>query len=1236
MATETRVGDDRSPGEGAAAPPSQMTLWEQIRLVLSYVGSLKLTVLFFALGIFLVFAGTMAQTQMDVWEVVNRYFRAPVAKIDLQIFFPPSFFPSKPQVSGWFPFPGGWLIGGLLLVNLAAASVLRYPVQARGARLAIGLVVTALGAATIWLVVASGSNKEGLHYTFGLDWSVVWNQFLAMLALAWLAAVAALGVSLARTSPKQKPLRWLLIGTLALQAVLGVGLGWLIYRGQEVRLDDSNMRILWQLMKATFAALVLQAGCSLLFKKKGALVVVHAGVVLMMLGELLVGLLAVEARMTIAEGETVNYVEIDREHELAVVDPTDPRQEEAVVVPGSMLRPGERIAHDYLPLEFEVLEYYPNSVLEDVPAGRDGENPATAGIGFRQNIVARPARQSTGTESKVDFPSAYVRVFAPGEDEPIGDYLMSRYLIEPNRITVDGKTYEVSLRAKRQYKSYSMRLIDVRKDDYVGTDTPKNYSSEVHLSDPARDVDRDVKIWMNNPLRYGGETFYQSNYYRDPRTGVETTGFSVVNNTGWMIPYVGCMVVAVGLLVQFGAVLIWFAQRTAGGAKASARKVKPSEGDPTNPNGPAKSDGPPNAEGMASPDDSSPLAGTLAWVLPAMAVGLASLFFMRVARLPEPPEEKIDLVALGRLPVAYQGRVKPLDTLARNTLRIVSDRETFRDAEGNRQPAIRWLMDMVADIGTGRKHRVFRIRHPQLLYNLDLEPRKGNWYAPEEFDEKLEELGGRLMGKDPEKMDLYDKKLLELWRNRLLVEFIAQAFRIPDVRPDHIQEDVVRAVQQERQSTRMLQQFLNLRHGPPLVVPVADEEEGADGDPHAMGDGKQWRTLGMASLLGFVQRFSDQKLNPALGSICRILIAYTEDDAETLNHEVAEYRAYLAANPPHDYDAERVEFESRFNHAALFFWAWILYIVAFALSCLGLLLWFWQKPIGRTIFWFLVVIFIVHAFALAGRVMISGRPPVTNLYSSAVFIGWVGVLFGLVIQAVFRIGIGNLIASLTGMATLNIAYVLAADGDTFKVMQAVLDTNFWLTTHVLTIALGYAATFVAGALGVIYVLAGVATPTLNERMRGVLPDRLKAMADQRFGEVLARMIYGVLCFALFFSFVGTVLGGLWADDSWGRFWGWDPKENGALIIVLWNALVLHARWGRMIGDRGLAVLAVAGNICTAWSWFGVNELGVGLHSYGFTEGVLMVLGIFVASQLAVIAVGLLPLSYWWSHRRKAA
>jgi hypothetical protein len=111
-----------------------------------------------------------------------------------------------------------------------------------------------------------------------------------------------------------------------------------------------------------------------------------------------------------------------------------------------------------------------------------------------------------------------------------------------------------------------------------------------------------------------------------------------------------------------------------------------------------------------------------------------------------------------------------------------------------------------------------------------------------------------------------------------------------------------------------------------------------------------------------------------------------------------------------------------------------------------------------------------------------------------------------------------------------------------------------------------------------------------------------------------------------------VLGGIWADQSWGRFWGWDPKENGAVLIVLWNAVILHARWGGIVRERGLAVLAIFGNVVTAWSWFGTNMLGVGLHSYGFMDSALLALASFVFSQLFLIVLGNTPLRYWWSLR----
>ena len=185
-------------------------------------------------------------------------------------------------------------------------------------------------------------------------------------------------------------------------------------------------------------------------------------------------------------------------------------------------------------------------------------------------------------------------------------------------------------------------------------------------------------------------------------------------------------------------------------------------------------------------------------------------------------------------------------------------------------------------------------------------------------------------------------------------------------------------------------------------------------------------------------------------------------------------------------------------------------------------------------------------------------------------------------------------------------------------LRAVLDTNVWLATHVVVVTLGYSSVGLAGLLGIIYILRGVLTSSFSAAT----------------AASLSRMIYGVICFATLCSFVGTILGGIWADQSWGRFWGWDPKENGALLIVLWNATILHARWGGLIRERGLAVMSVFGNIVVSLSWFGVNMLGVGLHSYGFMDQAFGTLTAFIASQLVVIGLGLVPQRYWRGIRAR--
>jgi ABC-type transport system involved in cytochrome c biogenesis permease subunit len=199
------------------------------------------------------------------------------------------------------------------------------------------------------------------------------------------------------------------------------------------------------------------------------------------------------------------------------------------------------------------------------------------------------------------------------------------------------------------------------------------------------------------------------------------------------------------------------------------------------------------------------------------------------------------------------------------------------------------------------------------------------------------------------------------------------------------------------------------------------------------------------------------------------------------------------------------------------------------------------------------------------------------------------------------------VATAAGFGSLIVAQHLA-EGDTMEMMRAVLDSNFWLATHVVTITIGYSGTFLAGAIAIAYTL-----------WKHIAPD-----PDPETGKALVGMAYGIICFSLLFSFVGTVLGGIWADQSWGRFWGWDPKENGALFIVLWNAIILHARWSGMARDRGIMTMAIFGNVITSLSWFGVNMLGVGLHSYGFMDSAFYALSIFIGTQLLLMGLCMMP------------
>ncbi len=317
----------------------------------------------------------------------------------------------------------------------------------------------------------------------------------------------------------------------------------------------------------------------------------------------------------------------------------------------------------------------------------------------------------------------------------------------------------------------------------------------------------------------------------------------------------------------------------------------------------------------------------------------------------------------------------------------------------------------------------------------------------------------------------------------------------------------------------------------------------------------------------------------------------------------------------------KIPLEVRFYRWDLFTKALIFFLLGF-LGCA----FSWLAPRSRAFAW-------MHwgglsagtALAVAGvvvRCIIRDRPPISTLYETILFITSTCVITAVVVELINPQRIALALAPVLGAGGLFLAmkYELkeaATAGDTMPSLVAVLDTNFWLATHVTIINLGYMAGLLASALAHVWLIG---------RLLGF------RRTDKRFYRELTRMTYGVLCFGLLFALVGTILGGIWANYSWGRFWGWDPKENGALLIVLSMLAILHGRMGGYLRDFGIAVGTVGCGMVVAFSWWGVNFLGIGLHSYGFTEGVLNALLMFwaIESVLVLAAIG------WWFIQRSRA
>ncbi len=603
--------------------------------------------------------------------------------------------------------------------------------------------------------------------------------------------------------------------------------------------------------------------------------------------------------------------------------------------------------------------------------------------------------------------------------------------------------------------------------------------------------------------------------------------------------------------------------------------------------------------------------------LPLLVLILAAAWVVASWLPPRVSQGGPDLVTFGKIPVLVGGRTKPLDTVARNSLLIVHGKQTLPLANGQELTAIEWLADLLFKPAVADDYPLFVIQNAEVLGVFGWEQSDRKYFSFNEltpFLKQIDEQGQQSEALESVQRSAYQSAILNLRNALILCQRLKNSFR-PEDAQEFTKElaTYVAAIPGAAHAAGQREKGENFDKTKLEAVSGFVERYETMGNMAYMlavpvSSGAQWQSIGASLLLGL----TTGELHPVVNAYAKLGDAYHAGDPRRFNEQANFLRDWFSKEEPTA--TKRTAFEFLFNHVDPFTHSMYLYVLALLLACFSWL--GWSRPLNRTAFYVLLLSLAVHTFGLGARMYLQERPPVTNLYSSAIFIGWGAVIVALILERIFRDGIGAACAGAIGFVTLIIAHHLAGSGDTLEMLQAVLDTNIWLATHVVAITTGYSAMFLAGMLAMIYIIRGVFTRSLK-----------KETADS-----LSRMTYGVVCFATLFSFVGTVLGGIWADQSWGRFWGWDPKENGAVLIVLWCALILHARWGGFIRQRGLMIMAIFGNVVTSFSWFGVNMLGVGLHSYGFMEKAFPWLCGFIASQLALMVAAAMPLERWRSFQ----
>ena len=571
--------------------------------------------------------------------------------------------------------------------------------------------------------------------------------------------------------------------------------------------------------------------------------------------------------------------------------------------------------------------------------------------------------------------------------------------------------------------------------------------------------------------------------------------------------------------------------------------------------------------------------------------------------------ETLDYSELSKIPILHEGRIKPLDSFARVELKKIYGEKSLPE-----KSAIKWLAGTLLSPSEAMNERVFAVKSNDILQILALSETSDKLYSFNEIARSFSEqdkLIQTILAKDKKSLSENEQELLKLYEavndfaeiigtfslltplqdvpekisNNKPVSYL-ELLKIKEKLNDDIKEtlkekgnNVAKYSPQEQENAK-LSYRINLmetidKHNT-LVRIIPPTWQGTD----------EW----LAPWAVLEKGAGSPKTATLFANWQKLLIAYNAQDnsawQQNLSALKSTYRPYA------------IELEVIYNLIDPLSKVLFLY-------CFGVVTLIGSNLLRRkNIIPYAIIILgvAIHGFAIASRMFILMRPPVSTLYESMIFVSLMSASFGIILERKKQNGDSLLISASLSALLLASANVFAGSGDNLEVLIAVLNTNFWLATHVVCITTGYATSLISGALAHLYLVKR----TLN--------------ASEETLKTLHKLLHKFALVALLFTAVGTMLGGIWADQSWGRFWGWDPKENGALWIVLWLIWLLHGRIAGQIKEFGFAIGIALINIVVALAWVGVNLLSVGLHSYGFTTAAATSLLAFCIAEISFVII----------------